>query len=72
MKHRSIEIFGVRVVTQYTDSIIDMILAYIESDPHLHEEYLLLIEDYGEDMVRERLTNLIATHFGVKSKKEKI
>ncbi|MDC1809051.1 hypothetical protein POZ03_01085 [Bacteroides uniformis] len=72
MKHRSIEVFGVKVVNCYTDNIIDMILSYIESDPRLKEEYSQLIQDYGDEVVKERLTNLIATHFGVRNKKEEI
>lgn len=69
MKARSIEIFGVKVVNQYTDNIIDMILNYIECDPLLREEYSQLLQDYGDDVVKERLTNLIATHFGVNIKR---
>lgn len=69
MKIRSIEIFGVKVVTLYTDNIIDMILNYIECDPLLKEEYSQLSQDYGDDVVKERLTNLIAAHFGVNIKK---
>lgn len=69
MKIRSIEIFGVKVVTLYTDNIIDMILNYIECNPLLKEEYSQLSQDYGDEVVKERLTNLIAAHFGVNLKK---
>lgn len=72
MRHRSIEVFGVKVVNYYTDNIIDMIFSYIESDPSLKEEYSQLMQDYGDEVVKERLTNLIAIHFGVRNKKEKI
>ena len=54
MKPKSIEIFGVKVINHYTDNIIDMILNYIESNPHLKEEYLQLVQDYGDEMVKER------------------
>lgn len=72
MKPKSIEVFGVKVVSHYTDNIIDMILSYIESDPRLNEEYSQLMQDYGDEVVKERLTNLIAIHFGVRNKKEEI
>lgn len=68
MKARSIEIFGVKVINRYTDSIIDMILNYIECDPLLKEEYSQLLQDYGDDVVKEHLVNLIAAHFGVNIK----
>lgn len=68
MKPKSIEIFGVKVINHYTDNIIDMILNYIESNPHLKEEYLQLVQDYGDEMVKERLKTLIATHFGIRDK----
>lgn len=69
MSHKSIEVFGVKAVSYYTDNIIDMILSFIENNPLLKEEYFQLIQDYGEEEVKERLTNLIAIHFGVNRKK---
>lgn len=66
MKTKSIETFGVKVVSQYTDNIVEMIFKFIESDPLLKEEYSLLIRDYGNDEVKKRLMNLFATRFGIR------
>lgn len=67
MKTKSIETFGVKVVSQYTDNIVEMIFKFIESDPLLKEEYSLLIRDYGNDEVKKRLMNLFATRFGIRN-----
>lgn len=72
MKSKSIETFGVKVVDQYTDKIVDMIFGYIEHDPLLKREYQLLVQDYGSKEVKERLITLIANHFGVNNKNEKV
>lgn len=66
MKTKSIETFGVMVVNQYTDNIVELIFKYIESDPLLKEEYSLLIRDYGNDEVKKRLMNLFSTRFGIR------
>lgn len=66
MKTKSIETFGVKVVSQYTDNLVEMIFKFIESDPLLKEEYSLLTRDYGSDEVKKRLMNLFATHFGIR------
>lgn len=66
MKTKSIETFGVRVVSQYTDNIVEMIFKFIENDPLLKEEYSLLIRDYGNDEVKKRLMKLFATRFGIR------
>ncbi len=68
MKIRSIETFGVKVVSQYTDNIVEMVFKFIENDPSLKEEYSLLIQDYGSDEVKKRLMNLFVTRFGVRNK----
>lgn len=66
MKPKSIETFGVKVVSQYTDNIVELIFKFIENDPSLKEEYSLLIQDYGNDEVKKRLMNLFATRFGIR------
>jgi hypothetical protein len=66
MKAKSIETFGIMVVSQYTDNIVELIFKFIESDPLLKEEYSLLIQDYGNDEVKKRLMNLFATRFGIR------
>lgn len=66
MKTKSIETFGVRVVSQYTDNIVEMIFKFIENDPLLKEKYSLLIRDYGNDEVKKRLMKLFATRFGIR------
>lgn len=68
MKPKSIETFGVEVMSQYTDNVIEMIFNFIESDPLLEKEYLLLIRNYGTDEVKKRLINLFSGHFGIKIK----
>lgn len=72
MKSKSIETFGVKVVDQYTDKIVDMIFGYIEHDPLLKKEYQSLVQEYGSNEVKERLITLIENHFGVNNKKEKV
>lgn len=70
MKTKSIETFGVKVVSQYTDNLVERIFKFIESDPLLKDEYSLLIRDYGSDEVKKRLMNLFADHFGIRDKIE--
>lgn len=70
MKTKSIETFGVKVVSQYTDKLTEMIFKFIENDPLLKEEHSLLIRDYGNDEVKKRLIKLFADHFGIRDKIE--
>ncbi len=70
MKTKSIETFGIKIVSQYTDSLVEMIFKFIDSEPLLKEEYSLLIRDYGNDEVKKRLMNLFADHFGIRDKVE--
>ena len=66
MKTKSIETFGIKIVSQYTDSLVEMIFKFIDSEPLLKEEYSLLIRDYGNDEVKKRLMKLFATRFGIR------